>query len=271
MKEDNTYHDGMDGLNLPESLRVSPFVVPKNYFDELSSSVLSQAHLIQFTERKNTGFTVPESYFSKLTDHIQSQLKMELYRNTAHSEWKVPKGYFEDLSTSILAQTKLETVAKQDEFDVPAGYFENLSVRIQTKIVEDNLKKQVPTDGFTVPDKYTETLTAKILAETVEERKKTPVRSLIFNKWIQYVAAACIALVIGVTSYNSINREPRETFSKSQLTSIPEDEIINYLSASYESQDMLYLMECIDHPHDSEGVCIHVQENDIEDYLNYAL
>ncbi|NGM64808.1 hypothetical protein [Sphingobacterium sp. SGR-19] len=260
MKEDNTYYDGMDGLNLPGSLRVNPFVVPENYFGQLSSSVLSQARLMGFANVERTGFSVPEVYFSQLADNIQLHIKMEQYKEAVHGEWKVPEGYFEDLSDKILSQTRIESVVKQEEFDVPMGYFESLSERIQTNIFEDKLKQQISADGFTVP----------------KERQKTIVRRLNFNKWIQYLAAACVVLVIGIASYNSINNGSvnngaQASFSESHLSSIPDDEIINYLSALNDSHDILYIMECINHSHDAEGICTHVKENDIEDYLNYAL
>lgn len=274
MKEDNTYYDGMDGLNLPGSLRVNPFVVPEHYFDKLSSSVLSQARLDRLSNAEKTGFTVPEFYFSQLTDNIQLHIKMEQHRDATHGGWDIPKGYFNDLSDKILSQTRLEAVAKHEEFDVPMGYFENLSERIQTKIFEVKLKEQAPADGFTIPEDYPAILQDRIIAQTLgKARQKTIVRRLNFNKWIQYVAAACVALVIGIASYNSINNGTQASFSESHLTSIPDDEIINYLSALNDSHDILYIMECIDHDHshDSDGICTHVKENDIEDYLNYAL
>ncbi|MBD1420214.1 hypothetical protein [Sphingobacterium chuzhouense] len=277
MKEDNTYYDGMDGLNLPGSLRVNPFVVPENYFDQLSSSVLFQVRLVGLSNLEKTGFSVPESYFSQLTDNIQLHIKMEQYKEAVHEEWDTPKGYFEDLSDKILSQTRIESVVKQEEFDVPMGYFESLSERIQTNIFEDKLKQQISADGFTVPKDYTGILKDKIVAQTTgKERQKTIVRRLNFNKWIQYVAAACVALVIGIASYNSINNGSinngaQASFSESHLSSIPDDEIINYLSALNDSHDILYIMECMNHSHDAEGICTHVKENDIEDYLNYAL
>jgi len=272
MKEDNTYYDGMDGLNLPGSLRINPFIVPENYFDQLSSSVLSQARLDRLPTAERIGFTVPESYFSQLTNNIQLHIKVEQYKDATHREWDVPKGYFEDLSDKILSQTKIEAVAKQEEFEVPIDYFESLSARIQTKIFEDKLKTQVSDDGFTIPEDYTGILKDKIVAQTIgKEKQKTIVRKLNFNKWVSYVSAACVAVVIGVVSYNSINNRTQGSISESHLASIPDDEIINYLSALNDSHDILYIMECIDHSHDSEGICTHVKENDIEDYLNYAL
>ena len=241
MKEDNTYYDGMDGLNLPGSLRVPPFVVPKNYF-------------------------------SQLTDHIQLHIKMEQYKDTVTQDANIPKGYFEDLSDKILAQTRIENAVPRENFVVPANYFESLSGRIQNKIFEDKLKKQVSNDGFVIPEGYTQVLQDKIIVRTVEKaRQHTPVRRLHFNKWVSYVAAACIAVIVGIASYNGIYNKTQGSANESHLSSIPDDEIINYLSALNDSDDILYVIECIDHAHDADGVCTHVKENDIEDYLNYAL
>src|SRR5690606_25079344 len=206
------------------------------------------------SDAEKSDFTVPESYFSQLTHNIQLQIKMEQYKDAIQSEWNVPNGYFEDLSDKILSQAKIESATKQEEFDVPMGYFESLSERIQTKIFEDKLKDQVAADGFIIPEDYTGTLKDKIVEQTIgRARPKTIVRKLNFNKWIQYVAAACVAVVIGIASYNSINTETQASFSESHLSSIPDDEIINYLSALNDSHDILYIMECIDHDHSHDS------------------
>lgn len=45
MKENNTYHEGMEANNLPDSLRVNPFDVPEGYFKDLHESLISQVKL----------------------------------------------------------------------------------------------------------------------------------------------------------------------------------------------------------------------------------
>lgn len=271
MKEDNTYYDEMDGLNLPGSLRVNPFVVPENYFEQLSSSVLSQIRLQQLSDPEKKAFSVPDTYFSQLTAHIQLHLKMEQYKKTEHTAWNVPKGYFEGLSRNIISQARIET-ARTEEFDVPSGYFESLSEHMQTKVFEEQLKEKISTDGFTVPVSHVDTLKEKIIATTVgKEAQKTKVRKLNFNMGIRYAAAACVAMVLGIVSYNSLNKGPQANLIESPLASIPEEQIINYLSASNNSDDIIYIMEYIYQPNGSEGICSQIEENDIEDYLNYML
>ena len=245
MKEDNTYYDEMDGLGLPGSVRVTPFVVPENYF-------------------------------SQLTNSIKSHVKLEEHTHDVSAQaWNVPAGYFEMLSDNIISQVRIDKLVKEPEADVPAEYFEGLSARIQTAIFESKLKESISTTGFTTPDQHDENLRDRILSQTIKKEVKQPVlRQLHLNRWVQFAAAACVTLVIGITSYNSINNRMDEDYVSSQhLTSIPDEEIINYLSALNDSHDVLYIMECFDHDHshDSNGVCTHVKENDIEDYLNYAL
>lgn len=272
MKEDNTYYDEMDGLNLPGSLRANPFVVPENYFEKLSSSVLSRRRLQRISDSEKADFSVPKAYFSQLTDHIQLRLKIEPYKHSVHTAWDVPKGYFEDLSRHIISQARIETAGKQEEFDIPMGYFENLAERIQTKLFEEKLKEQIPADGFSIPVSHADTLAHQIIAKTVrKEEHKTKVRKLNFKAWVQYAAAACVALVLGIVSYNVVNNGSQTNFIESHLSSIPDEEIINYLSASNNSDDILYIMEYIYQPGESEGICSQIEENDIEDYLNYTL
>lgn len=241
MKEENTYYDGIDGLNLPGSLRVNPFVVP-------------------------------EDYFSHLTERIAFHVKTEKYRDAAPAAWRVPPGYFEELSDKILVQTKIDQAEKSEAFHVPVAYFDGLSERMQRRVFEEKLKEQVPADGFNVPEGYQEMLRDKILAQTVgNEKRNAPVRSINFKKWMPYAAAACVALGIGIGSYYTQDHTTEVHFAESQLATIPNEEIVNYLTALNDSDDMLYVIDCIDHAHHTDGICTHVQENDIEDYLNYAL
>jgi|SRR5690606_32146704 len=273
MKEDNTYYDERDGFNLPGSLRINPFDVPKDYFEKLPSSILLQARLQQLCAVEKTSFSVPESYFSQLTDNIKSQVKLEQHTQDAPKTWNTPQGYFEGLSQNIQAQIRIDKASNTEELEVPTGYFDSLSERIQTRVFTDKLKQQVSTDGFETPSGYAAQLTGKILSQTADEkREKTKVVKLNFRKWVQYVAAACVATVLGIVSYNTIvERTSQANSAESHLASIPEEEIINYLSALNDSHDILDIMDCINHSHDSDGVCTHVKENDIEDYLNYML
>ena len=241
MKEENTYYDGMEGPNLPDSLRNNPFVVP-------------------------------EGYFAKLRDQLQLQLKMAQHADKDTEPWKVPEGYFEAVSEQILTQVNIENQTSREEFTVPTGYFDQLTDRIQGAIMAEKLKEQVVHSGFTVPEGYSKQLEEAILSRTTGSQKnETKVRKLPVRQWVQYVAAACVLFVIGIASYKSITDTVTPRAFESHLTSIADDEIINYLSASNESEDMIYMMEYLSPNDESAGICKEIQGDDIEDYLNYAL
>ncbi|TDS11034.1 hypothetical protein [Sphingobacterium paludis] len=279
MKENNTYHDGMEGLNLPESLRVNPFSVPTSYFDELSSKISAQIGLEGKVPPEIQPFFVPDDYFPNLTDNITAQVRFANPEEEADT-WTTPTGYFETLQERIQSRIKVESADREkDDFNVPTGYFESLTDRVQTKIFEENLRQAVSTDGYSTPplyfEKLTATLTANIKDTSVDLRvEDKPVRRLNPQRWIQYAAAACVAAVLGTASYNAVMDHDQVNATETHLASISEDEIINYLSSSNNSDDLVYIMEYISQPIEtieSEGVCSKIKENDIEDYLNYML
>ncbi len=278
MKENNTYHDGMEGLNLPESLRVTPFVTPDNYFEALSINLIARTSLEGKIPPEEIPFSVPNDYFSQLTDRIQSQAKITTYTDNTDA-WETPTGYFENLADQIQTRIRVETIADQEnDFSVPMGYFEQLSERIEARQFEDKLRTTISTDGFVAPDQYFSKLTAGITAKITQEdaavvptRGTTVVRKINIQSWVQYAAAACVATILGLTSYNAVVDHNAVDATQSHLAAVPDEEIINYLASSNTSDDMLYIMEYIVEPAKEEAVCSEVKDNDIEDYLNYML
>lgn len=275
MKENNTYHEGMEGANLPESLRVNPFSVPTDYFETLTSTITAQIGLEGKVPPEAQTFSVPDAYFGQLTERITAQVAFAKPDEEAQS-WSTPEGYFETLQDTIQSRIKVETIAQQESFVAPTGYFESLGERIQGKVFEDNLRSTVAVDGFTAPTLYFEKLTANISAkvkatsaETVVEDK--PVRRMYAQRWIQYAAAACVATVLGTASYNAVIEHNEVDVTETHLAAIEEEEIVNYLTSSKGNDDLLYIMEYIYQPAESEGVCSKIKEDDIEDYLNYTL
>src|SRR5690606_13579337 len=278
MKENNTYHEGMDGLNVPESCRLNPFVVPENYFDGLSSSIHAQVGLEKNVGVERHGFTVPEDYFDLLNTRITAQIRLESQLSKAEP-WEVPAGYFAALTSNIQQQTRLERIlpSGQELPSPPVDYFDHLPDRIQARIFEEKLKSNIPAAGFAVPDQYFDGLTSSIISKTSPEHEKPKepvvIRSLRIDQWIRYAAAACVATVLGTASYNAVlnQEEQNEDNIEAHLASIPEQEIINYLASSNDSDDILYITEYVYQPEESEGVGSHIKEDDIEDYLNYML
>ena len=280
MKENNTYHEGMDGLNLPESWRVNPFIVPDNYFDTFSSNLFSTIRFREHVDSKDAGFSVPEQYFLDLSANITSHTKLETLAKKTEA-WTIPSRYFDELPKQIQSNIRIESLLdKSSALSVPEDYFDILTDRIQDKIFEDSLKKVVLTDGFNVPTaNYFDHLSTSI-TKTISDRsdkqdnsaKPTMIRSLNIQQWIRYAAAAFVATVLGISSYNAVvDQEQIDRSTVSHLATIPEQEIINYLASSNDSDDIVYIMEYIYQPEESEGVGSQIDDEDIEDYLKYML
>ncbi|SEG04825.1 hypothetical protein SAMN05421877_104217 [Sphingobacterium lactis] len=312
MKENNTYHENLEGNNLPNSLRVNPFIVPKNYFEELADRTLFLARLDQLsTAGKVSGFSVPEDFFKNQASQLISQIKIDQIDAAAFT---VPANYFDQLGEQVLGQVKIDGL--QDEADVPAGYFEQLSSRIMDRIQEEEevafslelqdtgftvpegyfdaaeeeilanvaveeLQGLVKSDGFTVPNSYFDQLSNNILEQVQdkkvislpsrEERKeKTPAKRGKVYAWFTTAAAACVAAVIGLSVYNGAENKPMEV-EPVALNDIPEEEIINYLSSYSDASDLEYIAEYIYQPEETKGVGTGIDEDVLEDYLNYTL
>ncbi|MGO1596971.1 MAG: hypothetical protein ACTHZ1_01455 [Sphingobacterium sp.] len=200
MKENNTYRNNTGDANLLKSLRVNPFILPENYFENLERTTLFRVMLEASLRNGHGGFVVPEGFFKQQQSHIQQQLKLD--KRLGQGGFTVPEEYFENTADKILAQTRIPN-AQEIESDLPEGYFEQLSGRIidriQTEIEEldttlpaaletgfntpdhyfessaeeimssaisDSLKSKVSQDGFTVPDRYFHTLSNAILEQS---------------------------------------------------------------------------------------------------------
>lgn len=251
MKENNTYQGMEDTNNLPESLRVNPFDVPKDYFSNLESTLLSQVKLVSLKDE-------------------------EIF--------EVPMGYFDTLSTSVLSQIEDEKKINDiqaDGFETPEGYFASLEMHILSRISEDNLRTKFSSDGFNVPENYFETLTDKILStDHAIPVKRMPLHPFKETKisFARYFAAASVALLLGFGGYwgysHMTSSEPVDHHADidAHLAQVPEEEIINYLAASTTGDDMIYLSKYTDeHDIPTNGIANSISEKEIEDYLTYSL
>lgn len=240
MKENNTYYDNMEGNNLPDSLRVNPFIVPDNYFNEQTNRLLFLTQLDRTSKDQRAGFEVPNGYFDTLSEQIMSQVKIDQSQQHAgfevpadyftelnnrilqhvqldqlqEEQFTVPEGYFEDLSLSILAKVSegnLREEVQESGFEVPEQYFETSADQIMASIAVEGLKSEVQTDGFSVPTGYFEQLTTGILDQVQDEKviqmpKSVPAATVKKSRpvvWIGAAAAACVAAFVGVSTYNS--------------------------------------------------------------------
>lgn len=199
----------------------------------------------------------------------------------------VPNGYFDDLSKKIQSEINLKEnhTIDQNPFSVPDGYFDQLSLKIQSQITVENLKGKSPDNGFSVPEKYFDSLQSGILDKIRVENNTsidhsiqvTPSKTAVFRlkKWTTYASAACILIALSIGGYLWKSQSLEEQYYSAGFSTIPDEEIINYLIQSVEEEDVLYLSQYFDVDHSghdhSPGVGCHANEKDLEDYINYSL
>lgn len=307
MKENNTYFENTGSNNLPNSLRVNPFIVPDNYFDALTEQLQARINLDTISEKQDQGFTIPERYFDNLTSQVISAIKIEHLKE--EDAFATPENYFDKLTEQVMAQTSIDALntalpavpdgyfdglsdrilekvtaaelpvmSKEDGFTVPEGYMEQSEDAIMAHIAVQELKETVSTDGFEVPQGYFESLNARILdriqePQVIQMPNRQPARSTNpFKKyaWFSAATAACVAAIIAVGNYNSDDRN-LVTATTTSLEEIPDDEIIRYLSNYSDASDLAEFAEYIYEPKDSKGIGSEIADEELENYLNYAL
>ncbi|MCW8312738.1 hypothetical protein K7A41_16020 [Sphingobacterium sp. InxBP1] len=177
MKENSTYHDGLEPTNLPESLRKNPFGVPENYFEDLESKIIAHVSLGKCSEEGV--FEVPEGYFDSLPDRIMGEIAMDSIASIAAiNDFDIPEHYEAVLTDSIfhrIAEEKLKEKIQSDGFKVPVNYEHALEDDIFARITAEELKNTVPTDGFTIPADYMQALEGSIFARIATEKLKNSI------------------------------------------------------------------------------------------------
>ena len=182
----------------------------------------------------------------------------------------VPENYFNTLKENIIARCLIEEARfnEEDEFAVPADYFDSLPSQIESRISEENIRALAPADGFTVPEGYFTSLQQQILAKTktVEDPVETVIKPIRSN-WIKYAAAACFTVVLGsVLIFKSQN-----TGFESQLSSIPDQEIINYLQVHSDMSDTPMILESLAQTVNLSDRVDDLSEDELEEYINTTL
>lgn len=174
MKENGTYHDGLEPTNLPASLRENPFGLPENYFNDLESKIITQVKLIECKDESI--FEVPEGYFDNLSDAIMCKITEDNLKNQIASDgFEIPAQYTSELTSTIfnrISEDKLKETIASDGFTIPANYDQSLENSIFARIAEQKLKETISTDGFSVAAGYEETLESAIFARIAEDKLK---------------------------------------------------------------------------------------------------
>ena len=288
MKENSTYHDGLESNHLPESLRENPFGVPENYFSDLESKIIAQVKWIACTD--DSVFKVPEGYFDSLPDVVLSKIAADsLKAQVAVDGFAIPEQYSDKLTENIfhrISEENLKEKIQSDGFAVPVDYHADLEETIFARIAEEKLKDRVPVTGLDLPPHYFDTLSDKIIGaiqDIKEERGSTPIRRLGKQKkwYTRYAVAASFTAMLGLGGYWGYQFQQQNTIAQDNvaeeqlsqhLSEIPKQEIINYLSASASGDDIIYMSQYTDETNlPTKGFGTNISEQEIEDYLNYTL
>lgn len=188
----------------------NPFTVPSQYFEQLSSNILSA---IKNDELRSTDITsfdfgsipaisrdLPDNYFESFSSKILSTIK----RN--------------ELKEELNAYPLLLSLKEKNVFTVPKGYFENIATEISEKISGENNGKVV----------------------SINRGKVVSMKST----WWKAAAAAVIAGVVAVSSYfvmdnpapavqtsyvSSANEYKTPEQVNVAIASLSDDEIADYL------------------------------------------
>ncbi len=260
MKEENTYHE-KEGHNLPDYLRVNPFVIPEGYFDHFADNIRTKIAEQKLKQQvPDTGFTVPSDYFPRLEGDIQSRLFEHKLKDQASTEaYLVPEGYFEELTDKIKASVALErriASIKEESFAVPTGYFETLSSRIMDKVANTSLVEK-------------------------EEKSTTPVIQMPSKrKWVHYASAAAVAILIGIGSYLYLDQSAPSTHQTdnelhASLHELSKEDIVHYLAQVTDGVELIELASYMEEEEIFENNSFEINhrlnDKEIEEYLNYML
>lgn len=222
---------------------VNPYIVPKGYFENLSSEVLilvrSEEPSKVFGNTTTTPYQIPANYFANFPEQVLAIIKGDkassILPGKSHPTYQVPGGYFDGLAESILRRVKsddglsakeeleslspfLSKLDKKSPFSIPAGYFEDLSGSVvggmkAIEFVNDeietlsslmsNLKRETV---YEVPDNYFQNLPSLIL-DRVRQHQPARVVSMTFGKkMMRYAAAAVITGIIITAGLLFMNR-----------------------------------------------------------------
>lgn len=198
-------------------------------------------------------FSVPENYFNTLPETVMAHVFLRSVPSV--NPFTVPSGYFEAFPSIVLEKiTQADAVLaipKAGTYTVPENYFNNLADNILNRIKNQpepsevqrelesisTLLSGIPkTNVYSVPDNYFETLSTPVNKQAAPAKVISISRS---RKWINYAAAACIAVLmlgggyiyLGKTRPASVAAVPAINV-EAQISVLSDEEITNYLRAN---------------------------------------
>lgn len=109
----NSENKDQDLLNNPK-LQENAFSVPKDYFHDLTNSIIQKKNIIEST---NEAWSVPPNYQEELTNDILLKVSEEKLKSKIPTDgFTVPPNYFDQLQSSIL-----ENISPREEEIVNDG------------------------------------------------------------------------------------------------------------------------------------------------------
>jgi len=221
MKSDMENRDWINDYELLKQVNtVNPFVVPAGYFDNLEGRITSAVYVAELKNKDvSGGFSVPENYFEELAANIQSRVYLENNLNNGETGFVVPDDYFGDLAEKIQSRIFVEETmgGVANCHAVPEGYFDKLSADILSKTVN------------------------------VEHiKRKGIVKRLVTSTAFKYATAACFAVAIGggilLNQLSSPDNEHKNSLLHKQLSTVPVDEIKNYLQLNVDAGETQHMI-----------------------------
>lgn len=291
MNEKNTYFDDLGSNNLPESIRINPFVVPSDFFSQQEEEILNQIKLQeQVKPELNLETSIPSNYFAELENSIIAKISEQNLKEMVPTDgFTTPENYFDSFEVNIknsILIDELKTQISDTGFVTPDNYFSTLEDSINNKISENELKSLIQQDGFTVPSNYFVALEQSVL-DKVEDNNRiedniTPIITLTKRKtnWAKYSAAAVLLLIgigsyFGLTDSSLLSNQGTNNFvtGSTNFEKVSDEELVHYLAqVSDDANDLLYLAEMVKEENDKPlQLKQEVDEDDIKEYLNYML
>ena len=188
--------------------------------------------------------------------------------------YQVPEVYFETLSTVVMARiaaggneenSLLQVAGKSMPQDVPAGYFDSLADSILTKLKTANsavtaeLQELSPvvaaignSNVYEVPAGYFDTVADAVTAQV---KPKAKIVSLFNTRvWMRYAAAAVVISMVAFGVNYAVQKNTTDVAGtikteaqfNTQLASISDDAIIDYLQMTTDTKDVESMKQLID-------------------------
>lgn len=183
--------------------------------------------------------------------------------------FSTPEQYFEYLKEQTLDRVNFSDLVEEDKpnFITPRGYFDNLSEAIKSRIKLEEIKSQFSGNGMTVDSDYFKSSRDQILGKVNTQKNNSGnVVRLNQKRWIKYAVAASLVLGFSVSIY--IRKE--DNSFNSQLSKIPETEIINYLQINSETADITLIIENLDNTELSKFDS-GISDEELNQYINTSL